>query len=69
MGAGMLGGHDVLQPIAHLVFVPLELAEELLQRPQCNIRLQGYGLDTLLGQIGELPTRVHTQMGARILYD
>ena len=148
-GAGMLGSHDVLQPIAHPVFVPLELAEELLQRPRCNTRFQGqcvqglrncrkllrhksnrkvvesqyrelknlytlyylhrlntvvnlgilgkissyptypitvilkmamhledpeltgfqgYGLDTLLGQIGELPTHVHTQMGA-YLYD
>jgi len=66
MGAGMLGSHDVLQPIAHPVFVPLELAEELLQRPPCNTRFQGYGLDTLLGQIGELPTHLHTQMGARI---
>ena len=55
MGAGVLGGHVLLQPIAYPVFVPLELAEELLQRPRCNTRFKGNGLDALLRQIGELP--------------
>ena len=30
-------------------------------------RFQGYGLDALLGQLGELSKHVHTQMGAPIL--
>jgi hypothetical protein len=66
MGAGMLGGHDVLQPIAHPIFVPLELAEKLLQRPRGYTCFQGDWLDALLRQIGELPTHVHTQVRARI---
>jgi hypothetical protein len=66
METAMIGGHDVLHPITQPVFAPPVLAEELLQRPWCNTCFQGYGLDTLLRQIGELPTHVDPQMGARV---
>jgi hypothetical protein len=67
MRASVIGGHDVLYPIAQRVFVPPVLAEELLQRPRCDTRFQSYWFDALLGQIRELPSHVHTQMGTCIL--
>ncbi len=66
MGAGVFGSHVALEPIAHPVFVPLELAEELLQRPRCNTRFQSYWLDALLRQVRELPAHVDPKMGSRI---
>lgn len=63
----VLGGHQALEPIPHEVLSPLELAEELLQGSQGDVRLQRHRFDALLGQVGELPSDVDAQVGASVL--
>src|SRR5205814_1199520 len=65
--ARVLGGHQALESIPQLVLRPLELAEELLQGPWGDVRLLRDRFDTLLGQVGELPTDVDAQVGAGVL--
>src|SRR5512142_3080233 len=67
VGALVLGGDEPLESVAHPALLPLELAEELLQGARGDIRLQRDRLDALLGQVGELPADVDTQVGAGVL--
>src|SRR5208337_3998594 len=56
MPTGVFGPHDVLQPIAQLILVPLELAEELLQGPWGHSGLEGDRLDTLVRRLDNCPS-------------
>src|SRR5271157_1768382 len=58
---------DVLKPVAHLVVVPLELAQELLQGPWCHSSVERDWFDALLWQVRQLPLDVHGQMSTSIL--
>ena len=64
---GVVGADESLQPVAHPVLIPLQLAEELLQGPGRHAGLDGDGLDALAGQVGELPGDVDGQVSAGIL--
>src|SRR5208337_2364297 len=66
MRPGVLGGHDPEEPVTHQAFVPLELAEELLEGAWCYPCLQGDRFDALLGQIRELPPDVRAQVGTSV---
>src|SRR5271157_4107164 len=66
MRPGVLGSHDPEEPVTHQAFVPLELAEELLEGAWCYPCLQGDRFDALLGQIRELPPDVRAQVGTSV---
>src|SRR6185312_4462681 len=63
----VFGPDDLLDAIAQPIIVPLELAEELLQRAGRDSRLQGDRLDALLGKVGELSTNIHSQVSTGVL--
>ena len=67
MPAGVFRLDHLLHTVAEPTFVPLELAEELLEGAWRHSRLQGDGLDALLRQVGQLSADIDTQVGTRIL--
>ena len=60
----MLSGDELLYAIAHLVVVPNELTQELLECARSHTRVEGDRLHALFGQIGELPAHVDRQVFA-----
>jgi hypothetical protein len=58
----MLGHYELLHAIAHLVVVPDELAQELLQSSRSHARGQSDRLHAFLWEIRELPANVGCQM-------
>ncbi len=67
VGTLVLGGDEVLEPVAEPILLPAVLAEELLQGARGDVRIQCDRLDALLGQVGELASDIGAQMSAGIL--
>ncbi len=67
MQAGVFGHDDLLQALAHPVFIPFEQAHELLQSAWRDLGRVGDRFQAFLGQVRKLPPDADAQMGPRIL--
>src|SRR5262249_16199667 len=67
MGTVVFGSNHLLELIAGAILIPAELAKELLQSPWRYVSLDGDRLNTLAGQVRQLPRDVDRQVSARVL--
>ncbi len=63
---GMLPNDDLGHALAHLLLIPRQQAQKVLQRPRRHARLQGDRLDALAFDVRELPLNVGRQVLARV---